>query len=108
MNEYIIGAIVAGLIGGLGGGFTLADCLYAKYLQRQYIKSVEQNNKIRENFRKQLLERIAKNADGIDLNYLMQLLSSNDPEDIKKAKKYLVDKGLISEEVQLVNHLQVK
>lgn len=107
MNEYIIGAIVAGLIGGLGGGFTLADYLYANYRHRQYIKSVEQNNKIRENFRKQFLELIANNADGIDLNYLMELLSSNNPEDIKKAKKYLVDKGLISEEVQLVNHLQV-
>lgn len=107
MNGYIIGAIVAGFIGGLGGGFTLADYLYANYRQSQYVKSVEQNKKIRENFKQRLLEHIANNADGIDLNHLMKLLASNDPEDIKKAKKYLVDKGLISEEVQLVNHLQV-
>lgn len=80
MNEYIIGAIVAGFIGGLGGGFTLADYLYANYRQSQYVKSVEQNKKIREDFKQRLLEYIVKNPDEIDLNYLIKSLLSNDPK----------------------------
>lgn len=104
MNGFIIGAIVAGAIGGVAGGLKIAEYSYVYYHWRQQVKSIEQNKKLREEFKQRLLDYILEHPDQIDLNYLVELLLSNNPEDTKKAKKYLLDRGLISEEVELIRH----
>ena len=104
MNGFIIGAIVAGAIGGVAGGLKIAEYSCVYYHWRQQVKSIEQNKKLREEFKQRLLDYILEHPDQIDLNYLVELLLSDNPEDTKKAKKYLLDRGLISEEVELIRH----
>lgn len=104
MNGFIIGAIVAGIIGGVGGSLKIAEYSYVYYKWKQQAKILEQNKKIREDFKQRLLNYTLEHPDQIDLNYLLKLLLSDNPEDTKKAKKYLLDRGLISEEVELIRH----
>lgn len=104
MNGLIIAAIVAGGIGAIGGGLKIAEYSYVYYKWKQQAKILEQNKKIREDFKQRLLEYIVKNPDEIDLNYLIKSLLSNDPKEVEKAKKYLVDKGLIDDSVELVRY----
>jgi len=104
MNGCIIASIVAGGIGAIGGGLKIAEYSYVYYKWKQQAKILEQNKKIREDFKQRLLNYTLEHPDQIDLNYLVKLLLSDNPEDTKKAKKYLLDRGLISEEVELIRH----
>lgn len=100
MNGFIIGAIVAGGLSIIGGGLKIAEYV----CWRQQVKSIGQNEKLRKEFRQRLLNYTLEHPDQIDFKYLIKLLLSNNPEDTKKAKKYLLDRGLISEEVELIKH----
>lgn len=99
MNGFMIGAIVACVI---GGGLKITEYSYVYYHWRQQVKSIEKNKKLLEEFKQRLLNYTLEHPDQIDFNYLLKLLLSDKPEDIQKVKKYLVDKGVISEEVELI------
>lgn len=101
MNGFIIGAIV---IGSVCGVLKTAEYSYVYYHWRQQVKAIEENKKLYEDFKQRLVNYVLEHPDQVDLKYLVKLLLSDNPEDIQKAKKYLLDRGLISEEVELIKH----
>ncbi len=106
MNGCIITAIVAGGLGIIGGGLKIADYVYARY----YMKPVElidfevlkKRREFHDEFKQRLLVFILEHSDQIDLNYLIKLLLSDNPKDAEKAKKYLLDRGLLPDGMELV------